>query len=146
MKILLHLGWVKSGQAGAKSFKAPAAYELTSDYLWRLGAAMVPAGTPGKGTGSRVWLCDRIAGAKILSSEELSRELNAARVGGARELHVVIAGPDGFSEDERKDWTPDLRWSFGPLTLPHELAAVVAAEQLYRAQSILDGKLYHAGH
>jgi len=41
---------------------------------------------------------------------------------------------------------PHLIWSFGAMTLPHELASVVAAEQIYRAISILKNHPYHSGH
>jgi 23S rRNA (pseudouridine1915-N3)-methyltransferase len=32
------------------------------------------------------------------------------------------------------------------MTLPHELAAVVASEQIYRAFTIMQGLPYHLGH
>ena len=37
-------------------------------------------------------------------------------------------------------------FSFGRITLPHELARAVAAEQIYRALTILAGHPYHSGH
>lgn len=36
--------------------------------------------------------------------------------------------------------------SFGRITLPHELARVIMAEQIYRALTILAGHPYHSGH
>ena len=61
-------------------------------------------------------------------------------------LDIIIGGPDGFSEAAIAAMRPALRWSLGPMTLPHELAAVVAAEQVYRAWSILTRNPYHLGH
>lgn len=53
----------------------------------------------------------------------------------------VIGGAFGLSRDvlQRADWT----WSLSPLTLPHDLALVVVAEQLYRAYTIASGHPYH---
>jgi 23S rRNA (pseudouridine1915-N3)-methyltransferase len=54
-------------------------------------------------------------------------------------------GPaDGWSEYARAQAQSTL--SFGPMTLPHELARLVLAEQIYRAFTILAGHPYHSGH
>ncbi|MBI3872540.1 MAG: 23S rRNA (pseudouridine(1915)-N(3))-methyltransferase RlmH [candidate division Zixibacteria bacterium] len=54
---------------------------------------------------------------------------------------VVIGGAWGIDERVRQ-WS-DWLWSLGPSTLPHELALIVALEQLARAGSILRGESYH---
>ncbi len=54
---------------------------------------------------------------------------------------LVIGGADGHAETIRAASSGAL--SLGPLTLPHKLARVVLAEQLYRARTILDGHPYH---
>lgn len=53
----------------------------------------------------------------------------------------VIGGPLGLDPAFRK--TAEACWSLSPMTLPHELARVVVAEQIYRAITILRGLPYH---
>ena len=62
---------------------------------------------------------------------------------GARPVVVLLGGATGLDPDLLAE--ADVRWSLGPLTLPHELARVVVVEQLYRAGTILRGEPYHKG-
>ena len=82
----------------------------------------------------------------MLSSESLAQSIDRLSHEGCHELWIVIGGPDGFSAEDTAFWKPHFRWCFGPMTLPHELAAVVASEQIYRAWTILRGLPYHEGH
>lgn len=76
------------------------------------------------------------------SSPELAERLDRWLL-EARPLVFAIGGSTGL-DDAMLDRS-QLRWSLGPLTLPHELARVVVAEQLYRAFTILKGEPYHKG-
>jgi 23S rRNA (pseudouridine1915-N3)-methyltransferase len=53
----------------------------------------------------------------------------------------VVGGPVGL--DTAVLERADRRVSFGPVTLPHQLARVVLLEQLFRAHKILAGEPYH---
>ena len=53
----------------------------------------------------------------------------------------MIGGSNGVTQAVRD--RADETLSFGPLTLPHNLARVVLFEQLYRAQKISRGEPYH---
>ena len=57
------------------------------------------------------------------------------------ETHLVVGPADGFGDAGANHKAISL----GPLTLQHELAAVVLLEQLYRATTILGGSPYHRG-
>jgi 23S rRNA (pseudouridine1915-N3)-methyltransferase len=58
---------------------------------------------------------------------------------------VFAIGPaSGWSEAALE--RAKLRLSLGSWTLPHALARLVVAEQLYRAFTILSGHPYHTGH
>jgi len=76
------------------------------------------------------------------TSVELARHLDKWQE-EARPLAFVIGGSTGLDPVLLAE--ADARWSLGPLTLPHELARVVVAEQLYRAGTILRGEPYHKG-
>ncbi len=150
MKIRFRLAWAK-GPLAARCFKAVACYELFSEYLKRLGHF---TSTEGSGIDLQNaengrplrWFCHFSKGAKTFSSEELARAVEKMRHNGVKDWEIVIGPADGFKERDLAAWKPDVLWSFGPMTLPHELASVVAAEQVYRAFTILAGQPYHSGH
>src|SRR5580658_2592582 len=80
----------------------------------------------------------------LLTSTEFAGELTRRIDSGAQLLVLAIGPADGWSTAARA--RADLLLSFGRITLPHELAAVVAAEQLYRALTIRARHPYHCGH
>jgi 23S rRNA (pseudouridine1915-N3)-methyltransferase len=75
-----------------------------------------------------------------LSSKGLAGKLANWQSDG-RDLCFVIGGPDGVSDACRQ--RADFTWSLSQLTLPHGLARVLFAEQLYRAHSLHTGHPYH---
>jgi 23S rRNA (pseudouridine1915-N3)-methyltransferase len=78
---------------------------------------------------------------RSLSSEAFARWLAGERDGGARTMAFLIGGPDGHGEEALG--AAKLCLSLGAMTLPHGLARIVLAEQLYRAATILSGHPYH---
>jgi 23S rRNA (pseudouridine1915-N3)-methyltransferase len=74
---------------------------------------------------------------RTYDSVAFARWLEERRRAG-RDICFVIGGADGI-ELERCDE----RLSFGPMTLPHQLARVLLVEQLYRAHKILAREPYH---
>lgn len=75
------------------------------------------------------------------SSEGLSHRIDSLTLRGTSDFAFVIGGSDGVSDGVRD--RADETLSFGPITLPHNLARVVLLEQLYRAQKISHGEPYH---
>lgn len=78
---------------------------------------------------------------KQRSSEGLSAHLDELGLKGVSDLCFVIGGSTGVDESVRA--RADETLSFGPITLPHNLARVVLLEQIYRAFRISRGEPYH---
>ena len=85
-----------------------------------------------------VIVCD--AGGEAMTSEGFARWLQGVRE-RARDAAFVIGGAFGLSSALREGASK--RLSLAPWTLPHELARLVLAEQLFRAGTIVRGEPYH---
>ncbi len=77
------------------------------------------------------------------SSEAVAARIRTHKEAGTQLLVFAVGPADGWSPAAR---ARHALLSLGPMTLPHELARLVLAEQLYRACTILAGHPYHAGH
>ena len=77
------------------------------------------------------------AGGRAYDSLAFARWLEDRRQGG-RDVCFVVGGPYGTRLERC-----DEKLSFGPMTLPHQLARVVLLEQLFRAHKILAREPYH---
>lgn len=75
-----------------------------------------------------------------LTSRQLAAKVDQWRQ-SSRRVAVILGGAEGHDRPLLE--AADFLWSLGPLTLQHELALVVALEQLYRAQTILAAHPYH---
>ena len=153
MKILLT--WVGAGGRG----KAEAAERMFDDYVER-AARYVPC--EGRGFESEAafleWVerQDRQPGrtkafvalldsrGQMVTSEEFAGQLGRLRDDGVQRVVLAVGPADGWSEAAKKRGNGMV--SLGRVTLPHSLARVVLAEQVYRGLTILAGHPYHSGH
>src|SRR5882672_5554290 len=76
----------------------------------------------------------------LIKTLELSRRVARWRETG-RDVALIVGGADGLADSVKQ--SAEFTWALSPLTLPHGLARVVLAEQLYRAVSILHNHPYH---
>ena len=74
------------------------------------------------------------------SSQELADEVRRWEHDSIKEVAIVIGGPEGVSAEVAA--CAQKRWRLTRLTLTHEMARVVAVEQLYRAYTINRGLPY----
>jgi 23S rRNA (pseudouridine1915-N3)-methyltransferase len=118
--------------------------ELVARYAKRLGARLQhveigdTAPWPAWEGGRTVVLDER---GRDLPSTELAALLARWRDDGARATRFLIGAADGHDAATRA--SADLLLGFGRATWPHLLVRAMLAEQLYRAQSIMDGHPYH---
>ena len=80
---------------------------------------------------------------KPMSSEGLSDYLEWLAVRSSPGAAFVIGGAYGLHPDFVSGAAR--RLSLSEMTLPHEMARLLLAEQLYRAETILRGEPYHKG-
>lgn len=78
------------------------------------------------------------AAGKQFTSQQFARWLAERRDHGTRELVFLCGDAAGFPEELRGR----AKLALSSLTMPHELARVVLAEQIYRAFAILAGHPY----
>ncbi len=76
-----------------------------------------------------------------LDSTDFAGLLARLRDEGAPAISLVIGGPDGLAPELKPEAAACI--SFGQMTWPHQLVRVMAAEQIYRAMTILSGHPYH---
>lgn len=136
--------------------KSNAAATLTADYLARASRYLACEGNAFDSEAALLSWLDRQSSrtapvlvlldrrGKQLSSEEFAERIGRYRDHGAQTLVLGIGPADGWSDTARA--RAGLLLSLGTITLPHELARVVLAEQIYRALTILAGHPYHSGH
>ncbi len=80
------------------------------------------------------------ADGKQFTSQQFARWLGDLRDRGAREIVFLCGDAEGFPSDLRG--SAQQKISLSTLTMPHEFARVVLAEQIYRAFAILAGHPY----
>ena len=78
---------------------------------------------------------------KTPTSRQISKHFANWRDDGMPQLVLTIGGADGFEPSAIPPGTT--RWAFGPQTWPHKMVRMMAAEQIYRALSILARTPYH---
>ena len=153
----MHLHILAIGRAK----KSPEA-SITADYLARLpykaqlfeAESRLPYGIARSDDESRklreIYQAKKPKSAKLIvldptgqniTSPELATLISSWRDTGVGACFFAIGGADGHSDDLRS--IADKQLSFGAATWPHMLFRAMLAEQLYRAETIIQGHPYH---
>jgi 23S rRNA (pseudouridine1915-N3)-methyltransferase len=134
------------------------AYEKRAGRYWKLEVVEVSGGAPG---GARETVLEAEAarilkripnGFEVVALTRTGGDMDSVELAGYLEAHgvrstpgvaFVIGGAFGLGSAllER-----DIRaLSLSPMTLPHDMARLILAEQLYRAGTLIRGEPYHKG-
>lgn len=141
--------------------EAPVAdYEERAGRYWKLETRVVDAGAAGRAPDPRrvleaeaARILDRIPqgysvvaltrGGRPLDSRQLAGFLEEEAVRSSPGVCFLIGGAFGLAPEVLR--LAQRQVSLSPLTLPHDMARLVLAEQLYRAGTLLRGEPYHKG-
>ncbi|MGZ8152077.1 MAG: 23S rRNA (pseudouridine(1915)-N(3))-methyltransferase RlmH [Methylovulum sp.] len=77
---------------------------------------------------------------KAWTTPELAQAMRRWLESG-QSVALLVGGPEGLADSVKQ--LARESWSLSKLTFPHPLVRIVAAEQLYRAWSILNNHPYH---
>lgn len=94
-------------------------------------------------------LAARVEGATVVACDEHGTTMTSSKFAAflqdarerSRDIAFVIGGAYGLADSLRD--RAQTRLALAPWTLPHELARLVLAEQLFRAGTIVRGEPYH---
>ena len=88
---------------------------------------------------SKLIVCDE--NGENLKSKNFAKLISDFAIRGDSNLTFVIGGSDGLSLEILQK--AKLKIAFGAMTLPHLMVRSILIEQLYRAQTIIEGHPYH---
>ncbi|MEQ8237368.1 MAG: 23S rRNA (pseudouridine(1915)-N(3))-methyltransferase RlmH [Syntrophomonadaceae bacterium] len=77
----------------------------------------------------------------MLTSEELAGCMQDWHLSGVSRVNLIIGGSHGLAEIVKK--RADRIIAFSRMTFPHQMAALITAEQIYRGFRIIKGEPYH---
>lgn len=77
----------------------------------------------------------------MLTSEELAGCMQDWHLSGVGRVNLIIGGSHGLAEIVKK--RADRIIAFSRMTFPHQMAALITAEQIYRGFRIIKGEPYH---
>jgi 23S rRNA (pseudouridine1915-N3)-methyltransferase len=134
---------------------AIADYERRAARYWPLETAEVREGGGGARPPEEArrregeYLLQRVGASVLVACDERGDQLTSHEFSAAmqrwhedgRDVALVLGGAHGLAPDVRQRAARCL--ALAPWTLPHELARLVLAEQLYRAGTITRGEPYH---